>query len=338
MAYNGFVNGNGPQNAQMKMTDNGSTITRNVADANPALVVEQKNPDSIGNIADFVFDGILLASISKDGVIHTESYVSTQDLYSGRVFANSLMGNWGKDYGEIIPGGNPETAFKISRNTPDALPTLVVDNINPDSTGNLQEWHTAGSLKAWVDKNGFLGAVGYLDFGDGLRCNYGAEYGVFNTGRDNMGNTMYRRVADNYAALTVNQAHPDATGDILDLKVDSVSMLTVSVDGVLHCKSIETIDPLPAAEIAGCQCSVDFGAQDDMAMAVVTGQTWVKTTSKIVASLVAEENPPYRSLEDGIIEGIVLSIGALIPGVGFTVLAGAPNGANGIYKIMCIGG
>lgn len=83
---------------------------------------------------------------------------------------------------------------------------------------------------------------------------------------------------------------------------------------------------------------LDFGVLEDTATTIVTGQTWVTASSPIVLTLLGEDNPPFRSPEDGVIEQITLSVSSLIPGVGFTITAHAPEGATGIYKVIYIGG
>ena len=81
---------------------------------------------------------------------------------------------------------------------------------------------------------------------------------------------------------------------------------------------------------------VENGIEDVFTSTVITGQSWVTTNSKIVATLFGED-VGNRSAEDGILEEIKLSITNLVPGVGFTVMAYAPNNTSGNYKINCIG-
>lgn len=84
--------------------------------------------------------------------------------------------------------------------------------------------------------------------------------------------------------------------------------------------------------------SVDFGTNNSETFVTTTlsGLSWVTSTSKITASLYGENNGS-RSVEDGFIEGIIVGISDIIDG-GFKINAYAPNGASGVYKVICIGG
>lgn len=91
--------------------------------------------------------------------------------------------------------------------------------------------------------------------------------------------------------------------------------------------------------VSGTIVEVDFGTSglDTYTETIVTGQTWLDSNVKLVACLYGE-NSGDRSIEDGVIEGIVVSVSNIIENVGFTVSAYAPEGAGGIYKIQVIGG
>jgi hypothetical protein len=54
-------------NGTFKPTANGATITRNIADGNTALVVNQIHASSTGKILDLQFGGASKASVDKDG-------------------------------------------------------------------------------------------------------------------------------------------------------------------------------------------------------------------------------------------------------------------------------
>lgn len=84
--------------------------------------------------------------------------------------------------------------------------------------------------------------------------------------------------------------------------------------------------------------SVDFGTSnvETFVTTTITGLNWVTTSSKITASLYGEINGS-RSVEDGFIEGIIVGVSDIIDG-SFKINAYAPNGASGVYKVICIGG
>lgn len=90
----------------------------------------------------------------------------------------------------------------------------------------------------------------------------------------------------------------------------------------------------PGGSGNGVDVSVDFGASfGHYAEAVVTGQTWVTGTSKIVAM-------PKASDGSGV-EASVLSfqptVGNLVNGDGFTLRVYTPIEAKGTYTFTCVG-
>jgi hypothetical protein len=85
------------------------------------------------------------------------------------------------------------------------------------------------------------------------------------------------------------------------------------------------------------QSEIDFGPEEtDIASITVTGQPWVTVTSKIVANVAAESTADHDP-EDAIIEGLIAYVSNLVPGVGFDLMARAPNSTWGRYKINAIG-
>lgn len=81
---------------------------------------------------------------------------------------------------------------------------------------------------------------------------------------------------------------------------------------------------------------MDFGVRGDLSTNVLTGLSWV--TTAVSASLYGYQSTHTRDIEDSVLECITASISNIIPGVGFTITAHAPNGTSGIHKILCIGG
>ena len=70
---------------------------------------------------------------------------------------------------------------------------------------------------------------------------------------------------------------------------------------------------------------VDFGAAgSDMASVVITGQTGIAATSFVMAVLAAIATADH-SADEHVIEPIVVTPGAIVPGVGFTVFARTGN-------------
>jgi hypothetical protein len=87
------------------------------------------------------------------------------------------------------------------------------------------------------------------------------------------------------------------------------------------------------------EVDVDFGSGTDMVSTVVTGQTWVTSTSKILCgpTLVATSSRAEGE-EDAVIEGLVPAIHSRVAGTGFTLVVAVPLGvASGVFKFHCTG-
>jgi hypothetical protein len=87
------------------------------------------------------------------------------------------------------------------------------------------------------------------------------------------------------------------------------------------------------------EVDVDFGSGTDMVSTVVTGQTWVTSTSKILCgpTLVATSGRAEGE-EDAVIEGLVPAIHSRVAGTGFTLVVAVPLGvASGVFKFHCTG-
>ncbi len=80
---------------------------------------------------------------------------------------------------------------------------------------------------------------------------------------------------------------------------------------------------------------VDFGASfTDKAQVVVTGQTWVTTTSEIICQVLCPSDSDPDELYMLNIRPVVSS---LVNGTGFTLTLYSEQEAKGIYKVMCVG-
>ena len=85
------------------------------------------------------------------------------------------------------------------------------------------------------------------------------------------------------------------------------------------------------------QTEVDFGASEtDIATLTVTGQTWVTSTSRILANVAAESTTDHDA-EDGILEGLTAYVSNLVAGTGFDISVRATNNTWGKYKVNVVG-
>lgn len=70
----GLVNDNSGFNAFVNVSDNGTVISRNRADSHPTLRIDSIHAESSGDIAEFLSEGIKVASVDKQGVVSSSGY------------------------------------------------------------------------------------------------------------------------------------------------------------------------------------------------------------------------------------------------------------------------
>lgn len=104
------------------------------------------------------------------------------------------------------------------------------------------------------------------------------------------------------------------------------------------------IDPtlLPTSSGSGnfLQVQVDFGFsagnEGDIARTTVTGQAWVTSSSVILCNPFAGATTDHAA-DDAIVEGLVAFAENLVVGVGFDVVAFAPQNSWGKYLVNVTG-
>jgi hypothetical protein len=67
LATTRMFNINSPDGADIRLTNNGTEVRRDIADSQPALIVNQINSSSTGKIVSFQFAGVEKSFIDKDG-------------------------------------------------------------------------------------------------------------------------------------------------------------------------------------------------------------------------------------------------------------------------------
>jgi hypothetical protein len=138
----GIGNLTSTNNAYVQLSTTGTTISRNIADTNPALIINLANAGSTAFIQKWQKAGTDLAYVSNNGTI-----AATQ-------FSNYNSGN----NAVFIPSDNGSI---ISRNINDANVVLKVQQANASATGDLQQWIYGTNTYAYVDKDGdFYNASG----------------------------------------------------------------------------------------------------------------------------------------------------------------------------------
>ena len=84
------------------------------------------------------------------------------------------------------------------------------------------------------------------------------------------------------------------------------------------------------------QTTADFGTEESDLVTVAVPAAWVNASSKIMASVALEATADHDA-EDAMLEGLTVGAGNVVPGVGFEIIARAPNMTFGTYKINWTG-
>jgi hypothetical protein len=85
-----ILNVSNSNNSSVTLGSTGTTISRNVADANTALIVNQQNASSTGKIVSFQFNGVEKSYIDKDGNFSGASVIPTYTLLGSRTTDGTL--------------------------------------------------------------------------------------------------------------------------------------------------------------------------------------------------------------------------------------------------------
>jgi len=108
---------------------------------------------------------------------------------------------------------------------------------------------------------------------------------------------------------------------------------------IVSTTSAGTIDP-SLIPVHFLQVELDFGFsagdEGDIARVTVTGQAWVTSGSIILCNPFAGATPDH-SPDDTIVEGLVAYAENLVAGVGFDVVAYAPQNSWGRYLVNVTG-
>lgn len=182
----GYIfNSSSVNNAKIQPSTTGTIITRNISDSNPALIINQANSSSHGDVirgqiagtTKLVFThgaqlGINTAIpsaaqlvIKSDGALAAMHVLNTDDspvflINSAGAITNKsninttgVIYNTSQSYGTIVPATNTAGVI-VTRNVADANAALTVNQINASSTGNILDLQAAGASVVTVDHSG----------------------------------------------------------------------------------------------------------------------------------------------------------------------------------------
>jgi hypothetical protein len=139
----GITTSSGVNSSRILPASTGTTISRNIADTNPALIVNLANASATGNIQVWQKAGVALAEIRNDGAIRVPTVDSTSGFNDARMSLSS-------------------TGIEIRRNVNDANIVLRVQQVNTSATGDLQDWRLGTNVVASVNKDGLSNFTGTL--------------------------------------------------------------------------------------------------------------------------------------------------------------------------------
>jgi hypothetical protein len=136
-------------NVTIAIPSTGTTISRNVADTNPALIVNLANASATGNIMVLQKAGTAQFLVSNGGNVEAQGSFRSDSGIRNLTATNNAYVNTSNN-GTII-----------SRNINDANVVLKVQQANASATGDLQQWIYGTNTYAYVDKDGdFYNASG----------------------------------------------------------------------------------------------------------------------------------------------------------------------------------
>ena len=266
-------------NAAVGLTDTGVSISRNVADTNTALTVNQQNNGSTGKIVDFQY-----GSVSK-------AYID----YTGRIYAEGLA--------NLATGANSlvqtlTTGTNIYRNVADANPALVVNQANTGSTGRIVDFRYGSVSQA------FINTAGAFQTSAGVANSTTSNNSYVAT--TTTGTQISRNVADANTALIVNQVNLGSTGKIVDFQYGAVSKATFDTSGNLNLISGDVrfngsnVYPRIVKNGNNLNINVDNGGSALTALALLTsGNVGINTQSPtaklhIIAGGTAASSAPLK--------------------------------------------
>jgi hypothetical protein len=210
----GLLNFSNSNNGSIVMLNAGTTISRNVADSNPALIVNLANASATGNIQVWQFGGVAKAGIDIYGSILTQAI---SNINSSN---NSLF--------QVLNDGT-----RISRNVADTNPALRVNQANAGSTGDLLQLEKAGTDVYTFTHDGTLKAPATFTIDPSAHGNATGKVIILGDlqvdGTTTTINSTTLEVDDKNIELSkgaANKAASDGAGISIDLGTDGEANLT----------------------------------------------------------------------------------------------------------------
>lgn len=125
----------------------------------------------------------------------------------------------------------------------------------------------------------------------------------------------------------MSHAQNTTTSNVQVSRQDGTTLTSTTVNA-------SVVEDLPQ-EARGVRVTVDFGTDSDMATTTVVSCPWVTAASRLVAAFfgsTADHDP-----EDVLLDGLTVICDNIVAGVGFDVIASAPENAYGLFNVHVIG-
>lgn len=220
---NGFVNIASQSNAALFLNATGTVITRNIADANIALKVQQVHASSTGPILSLWNNTGPVAVFSQAGAL-TASGIAAGKTYDGDAKAEFLSTT--EQLRLTYTDGSVYTSFTV-----DSSGDLTISNTGTKTT--FSDSVFVGSAIALSVTSGLMYSNGFVNSATGVNSTVSLA---------TTGTVISRNVADANVATIIKQLHASSTGDILQLWNSGGSVWSVSQTGILQAAGYKSSD------------------------------------------------------------------------------------------------
>lgn len=225
-AANVILNQSGGNNSRLDLQTSGVRLSRNVADTNVAVIVDNANASNTGRIIDFRFNGVNVGNIDNSGRVYAGSFAQ-------QTSANNAL----------LQMGTASTASVFSRNVADANAALIVQQTNATSTGNIQQWSSNTGTVGYFNRTGTfaLSAICNISSVNNSAVTVGAN-----------GTVVSRNIADANTALIVDQLNASSTGAMQAWRLAGANKARLDVAGNFFAQSLNlnllTVGPVNSTD------------------------------------------------------------------------------------------
>jgi hypothetical protein len=247
----GIGNRTSGNNASLETLSTGSVISRNVADANPALIVNQVHASSTGNIANFQFGGANKLEVTKDGFLNQNG---TRLFHQRNGTTNTFFGNAS---GNLTTTTEYTTAFGNA-----SLLALTSGSFNTAVGGSSLFSLTTG---------GFNTSIG-LDSGRSLTTGSNNTFVGSSAGNtsqvDNVSNST---AIGNEAYTTASNQMVFGNASVTQFKFDRNASATLLAPRITSLSTASLTEPQFFAENTNANSEVSIGTKNNSAIITALG-------------------------------------------------------------------